>query len=148
MKKKGRKPNSYYENLAKNDISNNSIVNEDKSLDISNNKIPKKRGRKPKGGKIIEVKKDITYIKKCPNIILHLNCYLKDLLNNETIYNPEINLIENFNIEENKLNYDYISDDNENISKNNTQANKNKQKKSDLLIITNTKIQKKVEISF
>ena len=53
LKKKGRRPNSYYENLKKQDISNNYYIdiNTKENLDISKN-LPKKRGRKPKGGKI------------------------------------------------------------------------------------------------
>ena len=63
--KKGRKPKSYYENLKKNmDISNN--INPQNTIlvnnDISNN-LPKKRGRKPKGGKIVEVKSNLLAIK-------------------------------------------------------------------------------------
>ena len=52
-KKKGRKPKSYYENLKLTELSNNIIP-----CDISVNNVPKKRGRKPKGGKIIEEKKE------------------------------------------------------------------------------------------
>jgi hypothetical protein len=43
----------------------------------------KKRGRKPKGGKIIQNVVPITNIKENkPNIILHLKCSIKDLQNN------------------------------------------------------------------
>ena len=55
LKKKGRKPKSYYENLKLMEISNNNL-NYNNISDISVN-LPKKRGRKPKGGKIIEEKK-------------------------------------------------------------------------------------------
>ena len=45
--------------------------------------MPKKRGRKPKGGKIIPVAKPTTsVIEKSKNVILHLKCYLNDLNEN------------------------------------------------------------------
>ena len=49
---------------------------------------PKKRGRKPKGGKIIPVVKATTnVIEKSKNIILHLKCCLKDLDQNNNANN-------------------------------------------------------------
>lgn len=43
-------------------------------------KTPKKRGRKPKGGKIIQQVVTLNNSREIkPNIILHLKCYLKDL---------------------------------------------------------------------
>ena len=80
-KKKGRKPKSYYENLKLLELSNNLLpVNNDvnsilngvingvinsgtitdiaTAIDICKNIIHKKRVRKPKGGKIIEQKKE------------------------------------------------------------------------------------------
>ena len=42
---------------------------------MSEIKIPKKRGRKPKGGKIVEQKKNVSIKKEnAPSIILHLKC--------------------------------------------------------------------------
>jgi len=67
-------------------------------------KVLKKRGRKPKGGKIISSE---TILKKqnktvLPNIILHLKCSTKDLNKKNSFssinYNPKINNIESFNI--------------------------------------------------
>ena len=44
-------------------------------------KVPKKRGRKPKGGKVIENPENHTdVIVPEPNIILHLKCGIKDLI--------------------------------------------------------------------
>jgi hypothetical protein len=52
--------------------------------------LPKKRGRKPKGGKIIEQIIPINNIKETkPNVILHLKCSLKDLQSN-SIMNGDI----------------------------------------------------------
>jgi len=68
----------------------------------------KKRGRKPKGGKIIQQPLTITDNKNIiPNIILHLKCSLNDLDNND--FNKKI---ESFDFTSNKkeLNYDVISD--------------------------------------
>ena len=112
LKKKGRRPNSYYENLKKQDISNNySIdINKEENLDISKN-LPKKRGRKPKGGKIVENKNIILNDKVVPNIILHLNCKISDLNIIENSYNPNIIQVKNYNIENNnKLVFEYLED--------------------------------------
>jgi len=102
-KKKGRKPKSYYENLKLLELSNNvldilnsnfniitntgtdtsianTIANNIIVTDICKNIIHKKRGRKPKGGKIIEQKKTIIELIQKPNIILHLNCKLRDII--------------------------------------------------------------------
>ena len=119
-KKKGRRPKSYYENLKLLDISNNVIAQgqiiqgqiiaqgEESThsvtvvLDSSNNVVHKKRGRKPKGGKLIEEKKEVIEVIQKPNIILHLNCKLNEITSNELKYNPNIdNIIEfdnNYNI--------------------------------------------------
>ena len=136
IKKKGRKPKSYYENLknTNNTDTNNTDTNtnstnttnttNNNTIDISNNeKVLKKRGRKPKGGKIIEAKNklDIKYV--VPNIILHLNCQNNDLINNikydPNIYDPNVNSINNFNIDNSKLlNYDYLYNNQENVNDN------------------------------
>ena len=48
-------------------------------------KVPKKRGRKPKGGKLIKKPENPTdVIVPEPNIILHLKCGVKDLKNKHT----------------------------------------------------------------
>ncbi len=48
---------------------------------------PKKRGRKPKGGKIIQQSEVSTDIKESkPNVILHLKCSIKDLHNQQEAY--------------------------------------------------------------
>ena len=121
IKKKGRKSKSYYENLNK-DNSNNLIDDISKLLiiytnkDESNNeiKIPKKRGRKPKGGKIVEVKDILITNNEKHNIILHLKCFLSDLHNNNYIkYSPKINNIDNYNILTSNLQYDYIKNIND-----------------------------------
>ena len=72
---------------------------------------PKKRGRKPKGGKIIKKTPNLnnTVINKQPNIILHLKCSSKELehINDFSVnYNPNINNPEAYNILTNTKMYD------------------------------------------
>jgi len=124
-KKKGRKPKSYYENLKLLELSNNLldisntneillssnmetniVSNIEINTDICKNIIHKKRGRKPKGGKIIEQKKIIIELNQKPNIILHLNCRLRDIIIGELNYSPVVYNIKDF---DNVIhNYDYI----------------------------------------
>ena len=73
----------------------------------------KKRGRKPKGGKIIIQNANIVPQKEAkPNIILHLKCSIKDLQNNSE-YNSSFNntSIEsfNFNASKSELTYEVIN---------------------------------------
>jgi hypothetical protein len=95
--KRGRKPKKILleEQASTNIISNNtdeinSIINDVNLIDnnetiqeeeISKTTVTfKKRGRKPKGGKIIEQNTSLNIITETrPNIILHLKCSLKDL---------------------------------------------------------------------
>ena len=124
-KKKGRKPKSYYENIKALELSNNSIeilndvsssifiicnqesLPEDENLlDISKVVVHKKRGRKPKGGVIIEQNKITIPLDQKPNIILHLNCKLSEIITGELNYDPIVYNIKEFdNI---NINYDYI----------------------------------------
>lgn len=129
IKKKGRKPKSYYENL-KNDTSNN-LINDVSNVnvninDISNVKIPKKRGRKPKGGKIVEIKDIlVTNIPK-PNVILHLKCFLNDIDKNNFIkYTPNIDNIDNYNLLESNLKFNFIKNENDISSNNDINNNDN-----------------------
>jgi hypothetical protein len=108
------------------DLSNNEneikgdFINENttETLNENNNDIPqkvyKKRGRKPKGGKIIKQPisvKDESVIKQ--NIILHLKCSINDvddnIFGNNTSYNP--NIIENiggYSFNNKELQFDYV----------------------------------------
>jgi hypothetical protein len=69
----------------------------------------KKRGRKPKGGKIVQQITPINSNKESkPNIILHLKCSLKDLINNSAINST----IESFDFslcKGNELTYEIIN---------------------------------------
>jgi len=135
IKKKGRKPKSYYENL-KNDLSLN---NQEQTIEeVKPVKEHKKRGRKPKGGIVVEQTKTINTIIPIPNIILHLNCKLSDILNSNNdysnAYNPYVENVIDFNNDEN-CNYDFLTNndiinnndnnDNNNNNNNNNNANAN-----------------------
>lgn len=147
-KKKGRKSKKELEQIAclkmeKELLDDNTLSNKEKEikiLELKNNfllsnepdvkKIPKKRGRKPKGGKIIKIENNNnihTFTK--PNIILHLKCNKLDIdkmfennfdsykfndqkfelkyenINNQIINNQlfEKNIIQNQDIENNNI---------------------------------------------
>ena len=80
--------------------------------------VPKKRGRKPKGGKIVKtVTNNIEPMMEEKNIILHLKCNLSDLTNNDSSiinksehYSPNIINYEPYNED---VKYTFI---NENIN--------------------------------
>ena len=73
-----------------NDNDNQNNENESNNIKISNidNKpLAKKRGRKPKGGKIIQQIISLTNVKENkPNVILHLKCSLKDLNSSSNLF--------------------------------------------------------------
>ena len=67
-------------------------------------KIPKKRGRKPKGGKIIQNNFSLETNKSHePNIIMHLKCGESDLVQNTfisaVVYEPNVSPVETFQFE-------------------------------------------------
>ena len=83
-------------------------------------KVPKKRGRKPKGGKIITEPTNINVNQEIkPNIILHLKCKLEDITKKETGMHEyvadNIESIIHYNIEQQHKNgglqYDVIEDE-------------------------------------
>lgn len=94
------------ENTDSNEIS---MVNENEdSNEILQKPGAKKRGRKPKGGKIIQQTVQMNNNKDLkPNIILHLKCSLKDLQTNTLLSSN----VESFNFSETKgdLSYEVIN---------------------------------------
>jgi len=80
--------------------------------------VAKKRGRKPKGGKIIQQLVPMNEVKETkPNVILHLKCFLKDLHNNPLLNSD----IESFNFSSNKnIPYELI-----NVHENNANQHEN-----------------------
>lgn len=99
--KRGRKSKKELEILNNNKVNNNSIsmsnatideniiLSQNEEISIETNEVQevnvviKKRGRKPKGGKIIQQTSNLSDFKETkPNVILHLKCSLKDLQTN------------------------------------------------------------------
>jgi len=139
-KKKGRKPKSYHENLKLQELSNklldmsiNAIDNvlnnilssvlsdisngiNENILDISKTVVHKKRGRKPKGGIIIEQNKIEIQTDIKPNIILHLNCKLNDIITGDLNYDPTVYNIKDF--DNMNIKYDYIEKKNDDLLNN------------------------------
>jgi len=83
----------------------------------------KKRGRKPKGGKIIQQVVPVNNNKETkPNVILHLKCSVKDLQTNTSLSSN----IESFNFSsKNDLNYEIINSNQNNNSNNNVNQSNN-----------------------
>ena len=88
-------------------------------------KVPKKRGRKPKGGKIIQQVVNTQHQKEeKPNIILHLKCFMKELQTSS----QSNNFIEpyNFLVGKGDLNYELLENKNENVNTINFYRDNNK----------------------
>ena len=108
----------------------NSIIDADGNSIIETDiKIPKKRGRKPKGGKIIDnLTLEETNVIHEPNIILHLKCKFSDLDKDSLTY--DCKGIDSFHFEKSKgseLGY-HVIDNNliiDNLSTNNNNNNNN-----------------------
>lgn len=110
--------------------SHNDIVDDNdtsKTPIAKEEKVHKKRGRKPKGGKIIiNNNTQVSDTVHEYNIILHLKCGENDLVNNNFLssinYDPTIHAVETFQFENSKeLNYLIIN--NENDKDNNNKDN-------------------------
>jgi hypothetical protein len=95
------------DNLFNSDDCEEIKTNNDNMFDQDTKPIAKKRGRKPKGGKIIQQITQINGNKETkPNVILHLKCSLKDLQTNLT-YDTDI---QSYNFEnQNNIGYDIIN---------------------------------------
>jgi hypothetical protein len=89
----------------------------DPDLDTSKH-VAKKRGRKPKGGKITQQSSVCNIIKTPkPNIILHLKCFMKDLQESNVLSDNQV-VSFNFSANKNDLSFDTINSMNEVISSN------------------------------
>ena len=108
-------------NNIENEADNNekiNIDNDENNIEENNHdtsvKIPKKRGRKPKGGKIIKQNINVNQndnIKQ--NVILHLKCSLSEVNDNifslGVTYDPNIvGNVDGYSFESKDLTYDYI----------------------------------------
>ena len=110
-------------------FSQDNLVQNDESKPLA-----KKRGRKPKGGKIIQQAVSINNNKELkPNVILHLKCSLKDL-QNSSLTNNEIHGY-NFN-NPNQLSYDVINVEssifNQNFQNDNSSSIQSKNNEDDM----------------
>lgn len=104
-----------------NQTSTNTIVKSNPNNTTEEPKIAKKRGRKPKGGKIVQqLVSDLPQKEEKPNIILHLKCSMKDLQTSS----QSNNFMESYNFSGGKcdLNYELIGNENSNINDKNTTA--------------------------
>jgi hypothetical protein len=74
----------------------------------SDKPLPKKRGRKPKGGKIIHQNSNLISEKEQkPNVILHLKCSFKDLASN----NLSTSSVTGFSFSNSNLTFDLVNND-------------------------------------
>jgi hypothetical protein len=101
-------------------VTNANMVIQEEKVELydegeSNVKVPKKRGRKPKGGKIIKPPtKSAETEPERPNIILHLKCSLSDVEDNifstsELKYDPmAMEKVNGFSFSNKKLPYEFI----------------------------------------
>jgi len=102
----------------------NFLLNDSSSIIEDSKPLPKKRGRKPKGGKIIQQIVPLNNNKETkPNVILHLKCSLKDLHLNKLSYNSDIQSFEFSNT--NHLTYDIIKSENTTFNKSEVLNNQN-----------------------
>ena len=89
-----------------------SIHLEDKVEENGKGSIAKKRGRKPKGGKIVlQIIPKTNFNESKPNIILHLKCSMKDI-QNDLFNNHEVESF-HFPIGKKDLNYEIIIKEND-----------------------------------
>ena len=136
-KKRGRKKKVNIENIQ--------ISIETKEPNVKNEVVVKKRGRKPKGGKIISKEENFSETNNSvQNIILHLKCSLADLVNDSNELNsscfsydptvpPEIqsfeiqnkNKFSNYEDEHNNIKYAYTNDNSISINENINSTNIN-----------------------
>jgi hypothetical protein len=90
-------------------------VNTIKNIETNNidKPIAKKRGRKPKGGKIIQQITPLNNNKEIkPNVILHLKCSIKDL-NSNNLFGSNL---EGYSFSNQNLSFDVIANENMNIN--------------------------------
>jgi len=119
--KRGRRPKKLLE-TENVEIDNDIIVSQtlinteldnEENQNVEEKHVCKKRGRKPKGGKIVQQSELQVKILKDnrPNVIMHLKCSLKDLINNGEYNSDSIeNTIDPYNYNEiaNNLNYEIV----------------------------------------
>ena len=126
-KKRGRKKQNIVLQVESTNQEGTITNNSDSSVQLVADKPPpKKRGRKPKGGKIIP-QTDINpmVMNAEPNVILHLKCSIKDITTSfqETYqYDPSVESIQSFNFDENNT-VNYLEGQNTTTDLMNNQSN-------------------------
>ena len=132
-KKRAKKTEKTVTNQITQVLEENVVLHDSESLAVP--KIPKKRGRKPKGGKIVKqtIKNDNDELNK-PNIILHLKCSISDIndnifsLTNPLMENNSTEKVDGFSFNTNKeLPYEFIkpAENNNNNNVNNITTSNN-----------------------
>jgi len=103
--------NSYDEDYDYDYDDKNEIKTSDNIL-LDNKPVAKKRGRKPKGGKIIQqIIPSINIKESKPNVILHLKCSLKDL-NSTNLFGSNLEGFSFINNNNNNNNVSFINNEN------------------------------------
>jgi hypothetical protein len=87
------------------------VESTENTIGVEEKKKPKKRGRKPKGGKVVNIDHKIKLIKSPENVILHLKCSKEDLKKkcflSDMKYNPVVENVTAFNHE--MINENFLS---------------------------------------
>ena len=79
--------------------SENIVLDSETNIVIISKPASKKRGRKPKGGKIIQqILNDTPQKEDKPNVILHLKCSMKDLKNNTQQNTQHDGFVDSYNV--------------------------------------------------
>jgi len=115
-------------NVVVNNNASGVVVNVESSNNVAivqeNEKpLPKKRGRKPKGGKIVQQNSaTFSAIKEKPNIVLHLKCFMKDIKNDNMngSSNNDGSDLESYQFisTKNELNYEIIQNSHDVLNEN------------------------------
>ena len=106
--------------------SENIVLDSETNIVIISKPASKKRGRKPKGGKIIQqILNDTPQKEDKPNVILHLKCSMKDLKNNTQQNTQHDGFVDSYNVlnGKNDSNYEIICTENLNKLNENTNYN-------------------------
>jgi hypothetical protein len=111
--------------LKKTDSSSSLIIENDITDELTTKPVGKKRGRKPKGGKIIQQLLPININKETkPSVILHLKCSMKDLHNQGDVFDSSIESF-NFSSNKNELLFDVLEYNDEKNNQINEPKNNN-----------------------
>lgn len=92
------------------EIENECDTDNIKTSSIDNKPVAKKRGRKPKGGKIIQQIVSLNNVKESkPNVILHLKCSFKELSLSSDLFGSNL---EGYSFSNSNFSYDILNNEN------------------------------------